>query len=370
DDALDHVLRASAADDILDVAAPGLFDGFQHADQHVVVLRPDHVDLRIFGQIVLHDPERVVAVPVAVLTVEDLHIGTFDPLVEAILALLVDRDRQTADDDDFGIRRGFGNVFAGHFAERRVVAGDIEVADGIVVVRRRAVDERDEGARILDLPDGVDERIRIGRQDDQRVDALHGKVLHGIRLAGRIRRGLDDDVEARMLFHQELGDTFGVIDHAGRPAVVGGGDGHADRGLLLLLGPAEAGADGNGSGKCGGGQAESSSTHVFSPKYGSLFRPGATHSPAGSHDRRDSERCTSMAMMMMAPWMAPIRYSLMKFDSSMILPTISRMKAPQIVPHMRPTPPRSAVPPTTTAVIACSSHRMPVVAEVEPRRGT
>ena len=75
-------------------------------------------------------------------------------------------------------------------------------------------------------------------------------------------------------------------------------------------------------------------------------------------------------MMMIAPWMAPIRYSLTKFDSSMMLPTSSRMKAPQIVPQTRPAPPFSAVPPTTTAVIACSSHRMPVVAEVEPRRGT
>ncbi|MNU09796.1 hypothetical protein D3C72_2565740 [compost metagenome] len=68
--------------------------------------------------------------------------------------------------------------------------------------------------------------------------------------------------------------------------------------------------------------------------------------------------------------MAPIRYSEMKFDSSMMLPTSSRMKAPQIVPHTRPAPPLSAVPPTTTAVIACNSHRMPVVADVEPRRGT
>ena len=68
--------------------------------------------------------------------------------------------------------------------------------------------------------------------------------------------------------------------------------------------------------------------------------------------------------------MAPIRYSLTKFDRIMMLPTISRMKAPQIVPQMRPTPPLSAVPPTTTAVMACNSHNMPVVAEVEARRGT
>src|SRR3546814_12734960 len=54
-------------------------------------------------------------------------------------------------------------------------------------------------------------------------------------------------------------DAFGMVYHAGRPAVVGGGDGHPDRGLLLLLGPAEAGADGNRSGKRGGSQPESRS---------------------------------------------------------------------------------------------------------------
>src|SRR5882757_4552710 len=43
---------------------------------------------------------------------------------------------------------------------------------------------------------------------------------------------------------------------------------------------------------------------------------------------------------------------------------------PQIAPQMRPTPPRSAVPPTTTAVMACNSHISPVVADVDPRRGT
>src|SRR5690606_4923058 len=182
---------------------------------------------------------------------------------------------------------------------------------------------------------------------------------------------LDDDVEARMLFHQQLGDTFCMVDDARGPAMVCRRDRYPDRGLLLLLGPAEAGTDGNRSSKRRGSQPESSSTHFFLSQVRVFcFSRARPMSPAGSHDRRDSERCTSMAMMMIAPWMAPMRYSLTKFDRSMMLPTISRMKAPQIVPQMRPTPPRSAVPPTTTAVIACSSHRMPVVAEVEPRRGT
>ena len=93
------------ADDILDVGALGLVDGLQHADSHVVVLAPDHVDLRVLGQVVLHDLEGIVAVPVAELAVENLDVGAGDRLVEAVLALLVDRDRQAADDDDFGIRR-------------------------------------------------------------------------------------------------------------------------------------------------------------------------------------------------------------------------------------------------------------------------
>ena len=40
----------------------------------------------------------------------------------------------------------------------------------------------DERTLALDLLDGVDQRIGIGRQDDQRVDTLGLKILHGIGL--------------------------------------------------------------------------------------------------------------------------------------------------------------------------------------------
>jgi hypothetical protein len=173
---------------------------------------------------------------------------TFDALVETVLALLVDRDRQATDDDDFGVRRRCLDIFASGLAQCRVVAGDVEVANRVVVDARGAIDKRDERALALDFLDGVDQRIRVGRQDDERVDALGLEVLHGIRLACRIRRGLDDDVEARMLLHQQLGDTLGVKHHACRPAVVGGRDRNADRDLLLLLRVGHAGQRHHGDG--------------------------------------------------------------------------------------------------------------------------
>ncbi|MNE13730.1 hypothetical protein D3C80_1065750 [compost metagenome] len=125
---------------------------------------------------------------------------------------------------------------AGDFAERRVVTGDIEIADRVVVDGRRAVDQRHELAVVLHLLDGRYELIRISRQDDQCINALHRQILHCIRLACRIGRRLDDDVQALVLGHQKLGDTFGMEHNASRPAVVGGRNGNADRHLLCLLG--------------------------------------------------------------------------------------------------------------------------------------
>ncbi len=109
-------LERRAADDILDVGALGLFDGLQHAHGHVVILAPHDVDLLVLGQEVLHHLEGVVAAPVAELAVEHLDLGARNALVEPVLALLVDRDRQAADDHDFRIRRILLDVLAGDFA--------------------------------------------------------------------------------------------------------------------------------------------------------------------------------------------------------------------------------------------------------------
>ena len=59
---------------ILMSLALGLLDRLQHADGHVVVGRPDGVDLLEARQVVLHHLEGVVAVPVAVLGVEHLDV--------------------------------------------------------------------------------------------------------------------------------------------------------------------------------------------------------------------------------------------------------------------------------------------------------
>ncbi|ABX61633.1 Hypothetical protein BCAN_A0556 [Brucella canis ATCC 23365] len=218
----------------MNVGAIGLLDSFENANQHVVILRPDHINLRIFGQEVLHHAEGIVAVPVTILAVKHLDIGALDTLIETVLALLIDRDWQAANDDDLCIRGRGLDIFTGHLPQCGVVTSHVKIADGIVVVARRAVYQSDEGPLVLDLLDGVDQRIGISRRDNEAIQPLHCQILQSIGLRCGIGRRLDDDVEARMLLHQKLRHTLGVIDDACRPAMVGSRDRHADRHFLIL----------------------------------------------------------------------------------------------------------------------------------------
>ena len=106
----------------------------------VVVLSPDGLDVGEAGRkscITLKPSSRF---QLANSLSSDLDAGAFDAGHEAVEALLVDRDRHAAQDDDvaaFGQR--FLEVFGRVGAEARIVAGDIEVLD--------AVDRRARGRR-------------------------------------------------------------------------------------------------------------------------------------------------------------------------------------------------------------------------------
>lgn len=70
--------------------------------------------------------------------------------------------------------------------------------------------------------------------------------------------------------------------------------------------------------------------------------------------------------MMMSPWIAPLRYSLMKLVKFKTFPMVESRTAPTTVPHTCPEPPLRAVPPMMTAAMASSSHNSPVPAFADP----
>ena len=180
------LLGAGAAEDDLDVVALGLLDGLQHADGHVVIGCPDRVDLLEARQVVLHHLEGVVAVPVAVLGVQQLDVGiVLHHGVEGIHALVVERGRDAAQRDDVALAvQRLREVLGGDLAEGGVVAGDVGVLRA--GVGQAAVDHRHVDALVLDLGDRLGQRRRFEREDDQRVDLVDGQqVLQLVGLLGR-----------------------------------------------------------------------------------------------------------------------------------------------------------------------------------------
>lgn len=71
----------------------------------VVILSPDHINLRIFGQEVLHDTEASSRFQLPYWRSRIRRCILRRPLAETVLTLLIDRDRQAANDDDLGIGR-------------------------------------------------------------------------------------------------------------------------------------------------------------------------------------------------------------------------------------------------------------------------
>ncbi|CAM2161080.1 hypothetical protein PT2222_90297 [Paraburkholderia tropica] len=232
--ALDHVLRARTAEHDLDVAAFGLIDRLEHAHGHVVVGGPDGVDVLEARQEVLHGLEGVVAIPVRVLRVENLHVRiVLQHRRKGVPALVVERGRNAAQRDDVALAvQLLREILGGNAAERGVVAGHVGVLRALV--GQAAIDHRHVHALLLDLRDRLRERGRFKREDHQRVDLVDGhKVLQLVRLIGRVGRRLDDDFQVRMRLLQLFLRLVGPPDDAAREAVIGRGNGDAERDLVL-----------------------------------------------------------------------------------------------------------------------------------------
>src|SRR5690606_24449259 len=144
---LDDLLHAGAADHKHFTFTASLLDGFDGADGDVVVLGSHGLDIREAGQEVLHHAETIIAVPVGEFIVQNGDVRTFNASHEGVETLLVDRDRQAAQDDNVAaIGQTALDVFGSIGAETRIVAGDVEVFHAID--RELAVDNGDELAGI------------------------------------------------------------------------------------------------------------------------------------------------------------------------------------------------------------------------------
>ncbi len=236
---LDDLLHAVAAERELDLLAAGLLDRLEDTEQHVVVIGPHRVDLWIFGEVVLHQLEGLVAVPVRILDIEHLEPAAGNAVLEALDALVVDHRRDAAQHDEIALAAHLlDQELRGVVADRDVVAGDVEVLDLRIV--EAAIDHGDEAALLLDRLHRRRQFLGRMRQDDQRVElAGRGEILDGADLRARRGRGLDDDLNIREGRVDLLGRGIGMIDHAGGPAVVGCGD--RDRDRLLLGGRSRTG---------------------------------------------------------------------------------------------------------------------------------
>ncbi|MPM86166.1 hypothetical protein SDC9_133251 [bioreactor metagenome] len=121
--------------------------------------------------------------------------------------------------------------FRGDPAESGVVARDVDVLHRTV---EPAVHRDQENAFFLRLFADVGKRPRLLRQDHQRLDALDQQVFNLVDLLGGVARGGDDDFILRILRLDPFFRLFGAVDDSAGPAVVGGGNRHADFRLLRL----------------------------------------------------------------------------------------------------------------------------------------
>ena len=218
---LEHLLHTGAANDEHVLVAAGLLDRLDGAQGNVVILGPHRLDVGETGQEILHHLEAVIAVPVGEFIVQNLDIGALDPLHEGVEALLVDRDRQAAQDDDVAtLGQRLLEVSRRVGAQARIVACHIQVFHA--GNRQLAVNDGDELAGILDLLDRRGHCIRIAGQNDEGVDiAGRNHVLDVGDLLGRIRG------RSKHVFDIGIGDLepvdrlLGEIVDAAGPAMVG-----------------------------------------------------------------------------------------------------------------------------------------------------
>ena len=221
------------------VLARHLARGFERRDgahRHLVIVRIDHVGVRMRLQQRFGHLAALVAGEVAGLRCEDGEAaGGVDRLVKALLAVVGGRRAGGAFElDDLGLAVGvldqpFGHALA-FLDEVRADEGDIVLAglgERLVDV---AVEQDDRDAGLLGGHDGRDQRLFLARGEEDQVDALGDhRVDVGDLLGGRAGGVGVDELVA------ELG---GLVLHAvglrDAPGIVGFGLGEADLVGVLL----------------------------------------------------------------------------------------------------------------------------------------
>ena len=129
--------------------------------------------MRILGQIVLHQAEGLVLVPVGILDVEDFDVGVLHHVGEALNAFVVDHRRDAPQHDDLAFAAQLlGHPFRGVGAHGDVVARHIQILDRRI--GQPPVHDRDIGAVRLDLLDRAGQLLGGEGQDDQGVQGLAG----------------------------------------------------------------------------------------------------------------------------------------------------------------------------------------------------
>ena len=126
---LDHTLGTCAAQDDLDVITLGLTGGLENTPGHVVIASPDRIDLLEARQIVLHDLKGIVAVPVAVLGIQNLDVGIILHYgLEALHALVVDRRRDAPKHDNVTLTiEDTGQILGGYLGKAGIVTRNISI---------------------------------------------------------------------------------------------------------------------------------------------------------------------------------------------------------------------------------------------------
>nr|WP_243700205.1 hypothetical protein [Paracoccus versutus] len=128
----------------------------------IVVAGPDAVNLGEAGQVVPHDLEGLVGVPVGILHVEDLDPRTLQRLLEGFDADSVDGGRDAAHHHDLAAVSEFRlEIFRGDHAGLRVVATDIKVFDAFARAERQ-VDAFQHPVRAIGMCNSIQpKRVRL-----------------------------------------------------------------------------------------------------------------------------------------------------------------------------------------------------------------
>ncbi len=220
-DGLHRVVNGVEADEDDVLGTASRFRSLDSAEDHLVVVSEDAVNLRLGLQDVLEDAEALRAVEVGGLAGDDLDVGVVGHhLVEALAPVAgggCSGDALQLDDLALATEE-LGQVLTGHLAPGDVVRGDVgdDLATG-----SGAVNGEDRDARRISFLHTGHHGVGIGGVDQQGIHLFLDEVLDVGGLFGRIILGVhDDELDAQLgglllrSFFQ--GDEEGIVQRRER----------------------------------------------------------------------------------------------------------------------------------------------------------